>query len=333
MLSFVLMSCIYALPALGGADVGAAAGQSLLQPSSARPAALGEAYAAEGGRSDTLAYNPAGLGSLRAMEVSAMYHAGFAGDTFVNACVGAPFMGFGVCAGAAYYSAGNVERVYPTGRTGEVSAQRDLIVNAGTGYRFRRFNLDFGAGAKMLRTELLEEVSGNVVGYDCGARFEAPSLGLSFGAALQNLGGHLRLDSEETPIDNQPLPCLVRLGAAYRLEVVRAAPRLGSLKSASEPRLREPSAPRQLLVLADAVLRVEEGARQFAVGAEYGAGSGLALRIGFRTLSHGAAARLDAYTLGLGFDLRVFRLDYAVEMLPFTSLHRLGLTVTPGPPR
>ncbi len=319
----LILACMGAKPA--AADVGTAAGGTLLQPLSARPAALGEAYAGEGGSIESLGYNPAGLSTVDQAEFSAMYHAGFAGDTFVSALLGAPFRGFGIAVGAAFYSAGTVERLDPTGGISEVSAQRDLLGQAGVGYRFPRTALSVGASAKALRTELIEEISSTEIAADAGARLEVPAVGLALGAAAQHLGGRLKLEE-----DSAALPSLLRFGLAYQVHIDRTGPRFGTMRSVSAPVLKPPLAPHRLLVLVEYLTRIQEAASGFAVGAEYSYAGVVAVRLGFRSLTRGAAARHDVYTGGLGVRLPAFRLDYAVERLPsFTSLHRLSLTVTP----
>ena len=52
-----MVACVFMRLAVAEANVGAAAGQTLLQPMAARPAALGEAFAGAGGHAESLSYN------------------------------------------------------------------------------------------------------------------------------------------------------------------------------------------------------------------------------------------------------------------------------------
>lgn len=324
-----LLVVLVGWPATVSANVGAATGQTLLQPLAARPAALGEAFAGVGGHLDSLGYNPAGLGTLGRTELAAMYHAGFAGDTFVSMLVGAPIRRVGVALGVAYYTAGTVERLDLVGGgeviRSEVSAQRDLLVNVGAGYRLSRIPLSVGFSGKVLRTELIEEVSAVAFAGDLGAQADIPGVGLALGAAVQHVGSRLKLNA----LNEADLPLLLRFGLAYEISLNRAGSRFGTMKSLDRPRREAASPPHHLLTLVEYVTRIEESARGLAAGIEYGYARVVAVRAGFRSLTHGAAARYNVYTVGLGVRLPVIRLDYAVELLPFTSLHRLGLTATP----
>ena len=67
------------------------------------------------------------------------------------------------------------------------------------------------------------------------------------------------------------------------------------------------------------------------MGVEYTYAKTLSLRGGFRSLSRGVAVRHDAYTAGLGVTLKSFRLDYALEALSFTQLHRVSVTLVSKP--
>ncbi len=317
---------LVAFPALGVAAVGEAGGQTLRQPLSARSAALGEACAAEDGRVEAIGYNPAGLGTLDRAEVGAMYHSGFAGDTFVSVLAGTQVGRLGVAGAVSYYSAGSVEWLDPRGQLTEVSAQRDLVAQVGAGFRVPRTTLSVGASGKVIHSELIEDISGTSLAADVGASLELSRAGLVFGVSAQNMGGSMRLE-DGTAV----LPLLLRLGLAYHILVDARGLRFGTMQSLGQSGIRSAGAPHRVIALAEYQARLQEDAAGFAVGAEYVYAGVLALRAGFRSLTRGAAARHDVLSLGIGVGLKPVRLDYSVEMIEFATLHRVSVTVASQP--
>jgi len=314
------------------ADVGAAGGLSLLEPLSARTAALGEAVSAEKGRTDALGDNPAGLAGQSGYAATALYLAGFAGDTWVSALGGAPLPdGFGTAVGVALYNGGTVDLLDPTGALNPVTAQRDVAGRAGLAWQAPFAPVRAGAAVTVVSSQLLESVSAVQVAMDYGLQAEWPAAHLFAGAALQHAGGHLRYDREILPLDNNRLPALWRFGLAWNLDLTESPGSIGLLDSASHPDyLRGPMAQR-VAVYTEAQARTTENAVQYAAGVEYTLANLLSLRAGARTLSSGAAARLSVPTFGLGVAVKSIAVDYAVELLPVAAIHRLGLTLRAAP--
>ncbi len=325
---------VLALPA--HADVGAAGGLSLLQPLSARTAALAEAVSAEPGRADALGDNPAGLAEQPAFSGSALYHAGFAGDTWLSALGGAPLRdAVAAAGGVALYNGGTVEVLDPTGKFTPVTAQQDVTGRAGLAWRTPvAWGVPFRAGvaASVTSSRLLEDVAAVQLAGDYGVQAAWPATHLLAGVALQHLGGHLRYDREKFPLDNNRLPQVWRFGLAWSLDLTESPGSIGLLDSASHPDYLAAPAATRLGVFAEAQARSTEGAFQVGGGAEFTYADTLALRAGARALGPGAASRLAAVTLGLGVQMRSVALDYAVELLPVAALHRLGLTVRASRP-
>lgn len=302
--------------------MGEAGGLSLLQPLTARPAALGEAISAEGGGVEMIGYNPAGLSTMENTQIGAMYHPGFAGDSFASAVVGLPVSGWGAAAGIAYYNAGSVQWLDSTGAVTSVAAQRDLLGQAAAGYSFPGTGISVGACGRLIHTELLEAISTTQGAADLGARLEVPAAGLAMGVALQHLGGKVHLED-----DRSDLPVQLRIGAAYRFETDSSGIRFGAIPGPAGERPRARLKRHGVTALAEYALRFREDAAGFGVGLEYTYGGLLALRAGARSLAEGAAARHDVYGLGLGVTVRAVRFDYSVEILPFTYLSRFSVTV------
>jgi hypothetical protein len=307
--------------------VGEAGGQILAQPVAVRPAALGEALTAEGGSTDALPANPAALAGLAYPEGSALFHAGFAGDTFVAAAGGGNVKGFGVGGLVAYQTAGSVERLDPAGRPSQVSAQTDLRALLGIARGLPLVPVAAGASVEVIRSTLLEEFAATDVAGNLGLRTEIPGTALALGAAVTHWGGHLRYDDESLPIDHNALPFAYRFGLRWIALAHPVDTTIGTLESLRRPALRRPPPPHAVRLYADTVLRREERAVEYAGGAEYAWRDMVFLRGGFRRLAEGAARTRNLYALGAGIARGPVRIDYAIEMLEFTALHRVGLRV------
>jgi len=320
----LLLAALVSSPASVRAGVGAAGGQTMGQPPGARPAALAEAYVAEATGADALGYNPAGLGLGRGPQVLGLYHGGFAGDTFVSAAYAQPvtkFLGLGGEVGS--YNSGNVEQYNPvTGQTSPVSGQRDIMAVAGFGLSFRDYGVSLGAAGKFMRTQLIEEVTGNAVAADLGVRWDTPLEGLSVAACAQNLGPGYGMGSA-----TEDLPLAVRAGAAYRLVLGAEGSRLAGVEGVFEPELR-PEPPDHLVTfLGDCIWRTGEGIVSLAGGTEYVFHGVFALRCGYRGPVRGTTLRNGAFGLGVGVTVRFARLDYAAELIGTVMLNRLSLTL------
>ncbi len=300
--------------------LGEAGGLTLLLPMAARPAAMGEAFAAGAGSADSLGYNPAGLAQLKGPETGALYYGGFAGDRYVSVLLGAPLAGVGAAAGVAYYDSGSVAIIQPPSLDPvEVSAQRDIVVHAGAGMRIPRTAIAVGLSGKVLNTTMIEEFSTTQVAGDAGIMIGIPTLGVELGLCAQNIGP--RLDLEK---DRVSLPFLVRTGIAYRLELPALSDMAGNLAG-----YRPAKPPSELLALGEVVARINEETTSLAFGLEYLAGSVVSVRGGYRAILEGAAQDTRVYTAGAGIRVSSLRLDYAIEILSFTALHRVGLTFAP----
>ena len=310
-------------------DTGQTGAAALLLPVSARPVALAESCVAAEGGTDSLGYNPAGLAGLGGIECSALYYPGFAGDTFVGLLVGKPLEsgppGTEPCAAVsvAYYTTGSVEKVESTGRISEVTGERDLVAAGGLGARVPGMPVTVGAGAKLIYTSLIEDVSGVAVAGDLGVTAAPPANPVSFGASLQNAGKEMKLGSA-----SDPLPMRVRLGAMWklRLEGGEVLERIGR-----GPRGEDPGAPApaftEVRSYAECDIRPFDDGVAWAGGVEVLFASTFALRGGYTRLARGGWGARHAVTGGLGVRLGVTRVDYAFEALEYVSTHRFGIGV------
>ena len=309
------------------AGIGETGGQILMQPLGARPAALGEATSAEGGTTDALAANPAGLAGLVRPEGSALFHAGFAGDTFVSVLGGGSIKGFGVGGAVAYQTSGSVERIDPTGRSAQVAAMSELWATAGLARALPVVPVSIGGSLEIIRSTLLEEFVATDVAANLGIHCDIDSIGLALGAAVQHWGGDLRYDEEKLPIDINALPLSYRFGAAWTTMPVSDDMTIGRLERGDAPALQRRVDPHGITLFGEAVVRRAEHAVAYGGGVEYGWAGWAFLRGGYRRLAEGAARTRNLYSFGVGVRRGPIRVDYAIELLEFTALHRVGLTI------
>lgn len=323
-----LVALIFGRPGAVLCAMGEAGGLSLLQPPAARPAALAEAFTAVTGGAEMLGYNPAGMHDLAGLEAGALYYGGFAGDRYISAFAARPLLGAGVGARMAYYDSGSVVRQDSvTGELSEVSAQRDFLFQGGFGYWLPGTDISLGLSVKLIHTVLIEEISASQVAADLGLGMDLPRLNMSLGLAVQHAGMRMRLGEEDVD-----LPLLVRPGAAYRVRF----PTYGLLgvlpgRSESEPPVAFGAATpgHELTFMVEFPARINERVVEFAAGLEYCYSGKLALRGGYKTIVQGAAWESRVYTAGAGVNAMSMRLDYALEVLDFSVLHRIGLTYAP----
>src|SRR5688572_29142141 len=84
----ILLLCLARLVYAAGVTESAL---TLLEPTSARTAALGESCAALRNDVNPVAYNPATLDTLRSSQISFLFQRGLGSDNFGHAAVGLPF--------------------------------------------------------------------------------------------------------------------------------------------------------------------------------------------------------------------------------------------------
>ena len=270
-----------------------------------------------------------------------MYRSGIASDPYASLASAAPLMNFGVGAALAYYTAGTVDwqtapdSVDPAGRSSEVTAQRDLSGLVGLSYALPRTGLRLGAGAEVLRTEILEEYTGVALAGSAGALFEVPAWNILFGGSVQHLGDRIRMSGDPKGEKGTLLPGILRLGARYEFNLGSAGLSLSRIRTVEYPEPESVPAPMVFRLSAEYAFRFNEGAEEYGAGLEMVPMAPLAFRAGFRTIFRGTATQQNSYALGLGFMLSLFRLDYSVELLPVASasVHRVGLIFSPRKPR
>lgn len=175
----------------------------------ARPMGMGSAYVALADDPTATYWNAAGLAGVRSTQITVMHNEWIQDFRQEFAAVGAPLgkgtLGF---AFSGFYTSEPLEGRDDVGNpTGDVGFN-DITMTAAYA-RPLAAGLDAGLAVRYLR-EMIADIDATTFAVDLGARYRVRATGLSFGAAIQNLGGDPTLDQESFQ-----LPMTFRAGAAF----------------------------------------------------------------------------------------------------------------------
>lgn len=270
-------------------SAGVEGGAFLLLPVGARATALGQAATADGGTSESVFWNPAGLAVLARGEFAIHHYDAFfgSGDAIVFAVRSARFGAFAFTAYLVNYGDLAVTRAdlgpEPVGQISPrnlalmASYATDLAggVSLGLTYKLVQFRVDCSGDCSQVPT-----ATGTTNAVDVGLRYDASGwLPVVFGVSLRNLGFPLQVNNKAQA---DPLP--TRVTAGVSVAVVRASAVTGI----------------DARVLADVQGAVGEGSLQpvTLVGVESGVGEVVRLRAGYAFLNSNARGP------SLGFGVR-----------------------------
>lgn len=268
-------------------------GLTLLESPSARAAALADAVSADPREGASFLRNPAILGRLKNQELSALHEQAFEDQVFSQLCWGRSWdngrQGGGFS--ASHYSAGELE-LFDGTQSRIVHANQDQSFTAGYSYGVQA--LSMGIAVKYLRSQLADLESAHATAIDIGALLSVRSH-LTIAGVIQNMGSDLQYESSR-----HSLPRLVRMGLSLERLNQRAP----------------------VTFVFDTAYHLNEYEVRPALGIEV-APRPFILRAGYQF--DGVAQGL---TLGAGFQLGRFRLDYALGKVDkFEDRHRIGLTI------
>lgn len=267
---------------------------TLLEPPSARAAALGEAFTAGTDDIGVFHYNPASLTTLKSSQASFLYKQGVADDTYGHFSIGTPRTAGGLGLSVGYYNAGTAE-VFDGTTQRKVTAQKDLAVGFGLAHRWGRVSL--GWTGKYFSSELGEKVKADTLAADFGLAFEATPR-LQVGSSLQNMWGKLKYSAKD-----EDLPQIARVGLLWRAF--------------------QGVYPGNLVL--DVPYYAETSEIRPALGFEVGVGP-MAFRTGYRTSKH-----IQDFSIGTGFSWGKSSLDYAFGLADhLDSRHQVSLTTRFG---
>src|ERR1044071_10407581 len=104
-ISILLLESLLIVPSFAAGN-DTSSGTTLLEPTSARATALGEAMTAAPDDVSSMGYNPATLGSLNSGQASFMYEKGLAQDSYGQFLIGSPTTHGGAGLSVGYYEIG-----------------------------------------------------------------------------------------------------------------------------------------------------------------------------------------------------------------------------------
>jgi hypothetical protein len=204
-------------------------------PAGARPIGMGGAFTA---MEDlySMWYNPAGIASIRRVDVSGLLTKGLGDTSLQHLAVAAP-MPFGFVTdeypavlgfGAMFASEGSIDVTTldgsgNAGPTSTLNAGRDMVLSAtfaqhvfddvhhSDGKLYLNEHL-FGATVKYIRSTLVENYTAQSVAVDIGYMYKLPEYNLNLGASVLNLGSPVKYDTV-----GDPLPTSIRGGFGYKI--------------------------------------------------------------------------------------------------------------------
>jgi len=203
--------------AFGGSDVGTSGAQFLKITPGARPSGEGVADDIH-----AIYYNPAGLGTLRRVEVAGMHDSYFQGVNYEFAAAAVPILAwtdtqqdknkYGVLGVAVYdlevsgiEQRGTTESDTPVATFGS----SDFAYSLSYGYRIADLGLSLGATMKYI-DQTLDNVKASAVAGDFGALYRFGRVGV--GAGVRNVGSKPKFLSQA-----DPLPTTVFTGLGYKI--------------------------------------------------------------------------------------------------------------------
>lgn len=265
-------------------DAGASAAEMLRLGIGGRAPAMGDAYIAAARGSESLRYNPAGLGwtDHRTAEFSYNKLVEEVGLASINYAAPIAKNG-GWSVGLKWINYGSIKRTTvadPTGFTSGSFTSSDLAFSAGYGHKFND-NFSAGATGRYFSSKLAEFRASSFT-FDLGAQWKVTDQ-LTLASVIQNVGSELEFVSV-----GEKLPTLFKMGAAYTTLNDR------------------------LLVTADIEkVRDEEATMRF--GSEYQINDPLTVRLGWNGQNQTEDGFFRKLTAGFGVKRDQIGLDYAYQ--------------------
>jgi len=194
----------------------------LLFPVGARATATGQAATSDGGSTEALYWNPAGLQSIQRSEAALHYYNRGIFGTGTALVVALPSGGLGTFAFGAYLVDFGEDEVrpgpgQPTGKilTRNVSLNAAFAtevafgINAGIAYKLVQFRVDCSGDCSSFPTAV-----GTTHAVDIGLRYAFTTVPIELGAALRHLGFNLQVNNQAQA---DPLPTRLAIGMSGRI--------------------------------------------------------------------------------------------------------------------
>jgi uncharacterized protein UPF0164 len=250
----------------------------------ARAMALGSAYVALADDPTAIHWNPAGLAAIKGTQVTAMHNEWIQDFRQEFAAVGARLGPGSVGVGFSGFYSSEFEKRDDTGVLIGHYGFNDISLTGAYGAQIVQ-GLDGGLALRYIR-EMIDQWDATAFTADLGARYRLGETGVSFGAAVQNLGGDPKFIDESFD-----LPLTWSVGAA-------ASRSLPSLQGRG--------------TLTAEVRQAKADDAHFHAGAEYLYKDHVALRVGGKF-----GYDDESVTFGIGLAKNWMHFDYAV--IPLSS--------------
>ena len=250
----------------------------------ARPMGMGSAYVAIADDPTAVYWNPAGLATITKTQVTAMHNEWIQDFRQEFVAVGARCGPGSLGIGFSGFYADEFERRDDTGVLIGHFGFNDIALTGAYGMAVAP-GLDAGLALRYVR-EMIDQYDATAFLADAGAQYRLRDTGVSFGAAVQNLGGDSKFISESFPT-----PLTWRVGAAGSRQLAKLQGR-GTLTAE--------------------VRQAKADDMHFHVGAEYSYKEHVALRVGGKF-----GYDDESVSFGLGLAKDWFHFDYA--LVPLTS--------------
>lgn len=267
----------------------------------ARASSMGGAFMAIPGDIYNVYYNPAGLAALNKRQGTLTYLNHLLDFQSGFLAYGQPFLNGTIAVGVHYFDYGNFE-----GKDENNNPTSDFGSNSWTfsvGYsQYVIKGLSLGASGKFINFKIAE-FSENALAVDLAAIYSIESEALHFGLGVFNVG-----TTTTAFIDTKDdLPMSVQFGASKQLEHLP-------------------------LLVSAALIKYKGESLDFRFGGELNLTDELFLRLGYNSVGQDQKVdsgkdQLAGVSLGLGFKLSQFNLDYSFSSFgEVGSLNRLSLT-------
>jgi len=182
----------------------------------ARAMGMGSAFVALADDPTALHWNPAGLAGARdGVRLTAMHNEWIDDFRQEYVAVSGPLGPGSLGASFTGFYTSELERRDDTGTLTGHFGYNDIAATFGYGLRVAP-RADAGLAVRYIR-EMIADENASTVAFDLGGKFALRETGLTFGAAVQNIGGAASFNAESFP-----LPLTIRGGAAYRRSIAAA---------------------------------------------------------------------------------------------------------------
>jgi len=257
-------------------------------------------------------YNPAGIATIRNIELNAMYHQNIM-DTrneainFIYPLNRGLILGkrAGIGIGVLAYQGGEIEwiKLNPDEsiKSSEVvKAESDYQIGLCYSEEIARFygNTYAGIMAKWIQSTLVEKYKASALGIDMGVLHKVGGFGL--GIALQNIGTEMKFIEE-----GDSLPLTLRFGGSYEREIGKIV---------------------KMVVGIDGI-KVKNEDMRCNLGGECWIGDILGIRAGYKIKDE------DKVSIGASIKYKWVQLDYGFKMMDvFDTTHQAAITLRMGLP-